>query len=321
LTAIQPASGGFLEATPLTSFVTMSLASSGLDRHPVAQKGVRFLKESMRTDGSWPIDTNLATWVTTLSINALGAEAFSEEEKDHLRDWLLNQQYKVVHPYTQAAPGGWAWTNLSGGVPDADDTAGALLALAELGGDVRPAATAGVKWLLDLQNRDGGMPTFCRGWGKLPFDQSSPDLTAHALRAWETWGAADLRVERAMKRAIRYLVRSQREDGSWVPLWFGNPWSKDQTNPIYGTARVLQCGDLLPANVRERALDWLRTAQCTTTEEAALAAGVLGDPKILADRSALEPSPIGLYFASLWYSEKLYPLIFTVEAMSRMGEA
>ncbi len=25
--------------------------------------------------------------------------------------------------------------------------------------------------------------------------------------------------------------------------------------------------------------------------------------------------PIGLYFASLWYSEKLYPLIFTVSAL------
>jgi hypothetical protein len=28
-----------------------------------------------------------------------------------------------------------------------------------------------------------------------------------------------------------------------------------------------------------------------------------------------EASPIGLYFSSLWYSERLYPLIFTVEAL------
>ncbi|MEZ6048428.1 MAG: hypothetical protein R3C11_23220 [Planctomycetaceae bacterium] len=40
-----------------------------------------------------------------------------------------------------------------------------------------------MNWLLDLQNRDGGWPTFCRGWGALPFDRSAPDLTAHALRA------------------------------------------------------------------------------------------------------------------------------------------
>src|SRR4029078_7639813 len=41
----------------------------------------------------------------------------------------------------------------------------------------------GLHWLNTLQNRDGGWPTFCRGWGHLPFDRSGPDLTAHALRA------------------------------------------------------------------------------------------------------------------------------------------
>jgi squalene-hopene/tetraprenyl-beta-curcumene cyclase len=30
-----------------------------------------------------------------------------------------------------------------------------------------------------------------------------------------------------------------------------------------------------------------------------------------------KPSPIGLYFAKLWYFEKLYPLIFTVAALGR----
>ena len=29
------------------------------------------------------------------------------------------------------------------------------------------------------------------------------------------------------------------------------------------------------------------------------------------------PSPIGFYFASLWYFERLYPLIFTVSALER----
>ena len=35
-----------------------------------------------------------------------------------------------------------------------------------------------------------------------------------------------------------------------------------------------------------------------------------------ADRHR-EPSPIGLYFAKLWYYEKLYPLIFTVSALGQ----
>jgi squalene-hopene/tetraprenyl-beta-curcumene cyclase len=29
------------------------------------------------------------------------------------------------------------------------------------------------------------------------------------------------------------------------------------------------------------------------------------------------PSPIGFYFAKLWYQEKLYPIIFTASALGR----
>src|SRR5207249_11921665 len=120
LTGIQPSSGGFLEATPLTSFVTMSLAGSGQVHHSVTQKGVEFLLASARADGSWPIDTNLATWVTTLSVNALitanGAGSreipggsqetvLNEADRARIRDWLLTQQYRQAHRYTQAAPG------------------------------------------------------------------------------------------------------------------------------------------------------------------------------------------------------------------------
>ena len=331
LESIQPESGGFLEATPLTSFVTMSLAGIGLNDHPVARKGVAFLTESVREDGSWPIDTNLATWVTTLSINALGQDAFSAEERSYLRRWLLDQQYTVVHPYTQSAPGGWAWTDLTGGVPDGDDTSGALLALSVLGDDpeIRVAAMAGVKWLIDLQNTDGGIPTFCRGWGTLPFDRSSPDLTAHALRAWQAWRTFDPRIDGAMDRAVRHLLHAQQPDGSWIPLWFGNPWTADQTNPVYGTARVLQCGDLLPAEARRRGEQFLHSVQQQdgsfgTIEDTALAVAALGDERgarWLEGRTDFEPSPIGLYFANLWYSEKLYPLIFSVSALAARRES
>src|SRR5262249_49408648 len=122
LERIQPPNGGFLEATPLTSFVTLSLASIGLAEHPVASKGVELIVHSVRPDGSWPIDTNLSTWVTTLAINALAAAGELEklDRRVEVRDWLLRQQYKERHPYTGGAPGGWAWTPLPGGVPDAD---------------------------------------------------------------------------------------------------------------------------------------------------------------------------------------------------------
>ncbi len=249
LERIQPGNGGFLEATPLTAFVTMSLATMGLGRHPVAARGVRFLCASARPDGSWPIDTNLATWLTTLAVQALGGVegAFPIAGAPAVRAWLLGQQGQTIHPYTQAAPGGWAWTDLPGGVPDADDTAGALLALRRLGPPDEAglrAAAAGVRWLLDLQNRDGGVPTFCRGWGTLPFDRSSPDITAHALRAWAEWGpelppALGRRTRRAIRRGVAFLAASRRPDGAWIPLWFGHQESARGENPLYGTARVL----------------------------------------------------------------------------------
>src|SRR3954470_23994 len=269
LTGIQPPNGGFLEATPLTSFVTMSLAGSGQAEHLVVNRGVEFLSKSQREDGSWPIDTNLATWVTTLAINALGSEALSRDQQraSALRSWLLNQQYRQRHPYTYAAPGGWAWTDLPGGVPDADDTSGALLALHSLGGSdekTREAAVLGVEWLLNVQNSDGGIPTFCKGWGTLPFDQSSADITAHAVRAWLVWNdqlppRLRTRTERAVQRALRFLCRTQRADGSWVPLWFGNQFAPNDENATYGTARVLatlahaSCRNLegIPATVQK----------------------------------------------------------------------
>jgi squalene-hopene/tetraprenyl-beta-curcumene cyclase len=274
LDSIQPPNGGFLEAIPLTSFVVMSLVGSGKVEHCVARLGLEFIVNSAQPDGSWQIDTNLATWVTTLAIHSLaatGAPSLGEQERVVACDWLLKQQYRRRHPYTNAAPGGWAWTNLPGGVPDADDTAGALLALKSLG--VREmesleAAKAGVKWLLDLQNRDGGIPTFCRGWGKLPFDRSSADLTAHALRAWVAWqNALPAPLQREIQlrtlRATEFLRRTQEAGGAWCPLWFGNELEPDEHNRVYGTSRVLLAlaeTNLCPEAAAKAAV-WLAGAQ------------------------------------------------------------
>lgn len=362
LETIQPDNGGFLEATPLTSFVTMALASAGHRDHPVTRKGVAFLCASVRPDGSWPIDTNLATWVTTLAIKALSHQpgALTPEQRLTLREWLLGQQYRVEHPYTHAAPGGWAWTNLPGGVPDADDTPGAMLALLYLGtvdSATRAAGVAGASWLLDLQNRDGGIPTFCRGWGALPFDRSSPDLTAHTLRAWSAWlpqfdELLKARALRAIARGLEFLRSHQRADGSWLPLWFGHEAAPDDENPLYGTAKVTMAlrelrdrNIVLPEGMLERALSWLVARQDETggwsgaagapasVEETALAVEALAGSEYVQatehgaawlaarveDDTWREPSPIGFYFAKLWYYERLYPQVWAVGALGKVA--
>ena len=356
LTSIQPESGGFLEATPLTSFVTMSLVSMRLTDHPVAKQGLKFLVDSVRPDGSWPIDTNLATWGTTLSINALARQDLDDSRVDSLVEWLLGQQHRQVHRYTNAEPGGWAWTNLSGGVPDADDTPGAILALLKLRPDcerVREAVSAGISWLLDLQNSDGGWPTFCRGWGALPFDRSTPDLTAHTLRAIQAWQPSPepgSRIERAVAAGFAFLARTQHQDGTWLPLWFGNQFAADEENPTYGVAKGLAAyrdWNRLQDSEPQLAISWLLSAQNTdggwggnlrtpsSVEETALAVEALLSVPLareacqrglswllerVSDGSFRQPAPIGLYFAKLWYFERLYPMIFTVSALARAIE-
>jgi len=309
LRSIQPDNGGFLEATPLTAFVVMNLAAAGQDKSEVVSKGVQFLIASARDDGSWPIDTNLATWVTTLSVNALAAaddfdRILPSADRDKIRRMLLDSQYRRQHPYTHAPPGGWAWANLPGAVPDADDTAGALIALHNLGppdSAVTASALAAIKWLLGIQNADGGFPTFCRGWSALPFDRSAPDLTAHALGAFGTW--LDLmppplqqRIRKAITKGLDYLRNVQKADGSWVPLWFGNQFAPNQQNPVYGTARVLTGLHRLPAELTpsyaptlEKAATWLISVQnpdsgwggdksvASSLEETALSVDALAD--------------------------------------------
>ncbi len=212
------------------------------------------------------------------------------------------------------------------------------------------------------------MPTFCRGWGRLPFDRSGSDLTAHALRAFGRWRrrkkttwVTDLsfrppklrrivisvaEIDRAITRGLNYLQRTQRPDGSWLPLWFGCQHAADDENPTYGTARVLAAyRDLhrMDSEPARRGVYWLVAAQNadggwggaantpSSIEETALAVEILhsaGPDAASAVNNGIgwlvqrvesgglhEPTPIGFYFAKLWYFEKLYPIIFTVAAL------
>lgn len=341
---ILPESGGFLEATPLTSFVAMSLASVLGADNAVVEKCLAFLRRSQREDGSWSIDSNLSVWVTTGAISTLGrAGRLEDVDCSAIGNWLVARQYKSVHPFTGAAPGGFGWTHLPGGVPDADDTSGAVLACLALGRS--ETARAAVDWLLDLQNSDGGWPAFCRGWGQLAFDRSSPDITAHAIRALR---ASDpdqrsSRCHQSIERGFAYLASTQQPDGSWIPLWFGNQAAADQSNRTLGTARSLLA--YMDCNRKgenaTRGVKYLLEVQnadggwgggagiASSMEETALAVTALirfdCDAEVerglaylvsrVEDSTWTIPAPIGLYFSSLWYSEKLYPVIWTVEAL------
>jgi squalene-hopene/tetraprenyl-beta-curcumene cyclase len=139
-------------------------------------------------------------------------------------------------------------------------------------------------------------------------------------------------------------------------LWFGNQYDPAEENPVYGTGRVLLAyRDLgrIEDPAARRALEWLVSVQqgdggwgpvgrrdgVSSVEETAVAveAHLAGsvDPvlqasadkglrflveAISADRHR-RASPIGFYFARLWYYEELYPAVFCVAALGRAARA
>lgn len=355
LEKLQPGHGGFLEAAPLTAFVSMCMSGAGFREHVVTRKAAQFLIDTARPDGAWPIDTDLSCWVTSLSIKVLGDDL---EDKAFFINRIKRNAFAFKHPFTGAKEGGWGWSDLSGSVPDADDTSGALVALHVLtGGTYSPEVGKGVEWLLDLQNEDGGMPTFCKGWGKLPFDRSSPDISAHSLLAFELWldvlpGNLRAKCRKSIRRLLGWMWKVQASDGSWVPLWFGDQDAEDEKSPVYGTSMAVEylsaSRNPLARQLAEKGLQYLLTSQnedggwggvpgspskITLTARALSALASLPD----TDRESMEQGfdylygmyrngqlfraePIGLYFARLWYSEELYNLTFVLNALKKMKE-
>jgi prenyltransferase beta subunit len=370
---IQPESGGYLEAIPLTAFVCLCLVESGYRDLEVVHDGMDFLKRTQRGDGSWPIDIDLSTWVTTLAVKSLRSnldKVLTPIEKKQITNHLLTIQNKQIHPFNGTPPGGWGWTSHSGSVPDGDDTPGTILALLALNQKdpeiVQGAVLLGINWLRQLQNNDGGFPTFSRGWGKLPFDQSCADLTGHAILALAKTAHVYrdslsekqlLAVKKSFVRSVIYLEKHQDKSGFWLPLWFGNQHTSDHTNPVYGTARVTAylnetlnttLGNEYKAILKlmiDRGCRYLGSVQnqdgswggakdiSGSIEETALAATALvpngfqeectSGISWLTERTksdGIVASPIGLYFASLWYDEELYPITAYLECLSTIND-
>jgi squalene-hopene/tetraprenyl-beta-curcumene cyclase len=228
---------------------------------------------------------------TTMDAGGRAARATSADDvpshNDQCIEWLLTTQHAAASAIADDPAGGWAASDAPGAEPNTIATAGALLALnrADRAANdaqqyrVKRALRLGVNWLLELQNEDGGWPTFQRGDGALPQMSSGVDPTAQALRALAAWrqewnadvrrdepapAALVKRINRATARGVEFLQSQQRGDGRFVPLWFGSEQHPDDENPVLGTAQVLAaCDDLqlLSSDMAARAAAWLITAQ------------------------------------------------------------
>src|SRR5436190_15254961 len=140
----------------------------------------------------------------------------------------MDAQSTAPFEFTGAPAGAWTWGQPAGW-PDCDDTAGCLSALRSLGvSGSDPHLVRGEAWLRAMQNRDGSWSMFVKD-SDVPMDRACPGVTARAAQAlWERSGHGDPAVE----RALAYLRRVQRPDGSVPSRWF--------RNSVAGTAAALE---------------------------------------------------------------------------------
>lgn len=131
-------------------------------------------------------------------------------------------------------------------IPDADDTAVALLLLHDLGESVDPAV------LTAFQAQDGSFVSF-------PYERhSSVGVNAHVLHALARVPGYP-GAERSIERICEYLA-DQHSGLYWIDKW--------HISPLYATAHVLRAVEDLPPQHRrrmapllERSRDWLRHSQ------------------------------------------------------------
>jgi len=129
------------------------------------------------------------------------------------------------------------------------------------------AMQRGLKWMLAMQNKDGGWGAFDRNNNRqflcyVPFadhnamiDPSSPDITGRVL---EALGHLGHRVgDPAVDRAVEYIRREQQADGSWFGRW--------GVNYIYGTwesmVGLIEVGVPTDDPAIQAAVNWLLAHQ------------------------------------------------------------
>src|SRR3989449_1661754 len=190
-------------------------------------------------------------------------------------DWLVANQifrpgdWSVLNPTLE--PGGWAFEFANDWYPDVDDSAVILtvldaLPIAQTAAGKR-AIAAGLNWTLGMQSRDGGWAAVDTNntaafLNRIPFadmeamiDPPTEDVTGRLLHLMGTVGYRP-DFGRA-RRAVEFLRRTQRSDGSW--------WGRWGVNFVYGTwcalAGLEAIGEDLRAPWVRRAVDWLVTHQ------------------------------------------------------------
>ncbi|MFF2500435.1 squalene--hopene cyclase [Peribacillus sp. NPDC058075] len=226
-----------------TSMMIFALLARGYSNtHPVITRALQGLNAmTCRIDGELHCQYATATvWNTTLISYALQESGvpYSSNTVQKANRYILSRQHVkygdwVIHE-PDLLPGGWGFEDMNTIHPDIDDTTAALRAIRTLAierVDCRQAWDRGIKWLISMQNNDGGWAAFEKNVNKkilnlLPIeggkdlltDPSTVDLTGRTLEFFGNYTHLDFH-HPMVKRGIRWLLKNQESDGSWVGRW------------------------------------------------------------------------------------------------------
>lgn len=192
--------------------------------------GIGWLKTQQGRDGSWSTYQPGQGDVGCVSITAHAIEAllaFGELDLADKQDMTREMQRGINWLRRQIHRDG-CWRDLWL-AKDTYGTACAITALVKAGLRDTPEVYRGVEWLARSQNADGG-------WGEDMFGNSIKSTIEQT--AWSTYALLQVDSEnRAAQNGIRFLLKRQREDGSWQERCVGIYWEiiGGYADPIYAS--------------------------------------------------------------------------------------
>jgi len=277
---------------PPMVYIQVALQALGYSRdHPVIRRAEheldRFIVEEHDHVRIQPCFSPV--WDTGIALYALteaGLTAESDERIGRTGDWLRAHEVTMTGDWAnnlrpedrsiRLGPGhaaaAWAFEYRNDWYPDVDDTAMVAKALKRAGDRTgehanTDAASRATRWILAMQNDDGGWAAFDRTthrpWMEhVPFadhnamqDPSCADITGRTIESLITNGVpAD---HPAVRAAVSYLHHEQRPEGCW--------WGRWGCNFVYGTWQavggLIWAGESPESPRLRRAAGWLKSIQ------------------------------------------------------------